>query len=282
MDATHKDFEYIRSVAKNVAGISFEASKDYFLATRLGPLATKTGYSSITELVQNLRTAGPGSGLEREVIDALTINETSFFRDAPAFERLAETVLPEVIAANAATRRLKIWSAACSTGQEVYSIAILLREKFPSLARWHVELYATDISDRVLEKAKTGVYSDFEVRRGINETLQKKYFNPVGEYESKISEELSRSVTFSRHNLFGSWDKIGQYDIIMLRNVLIYFKIPEKQHILLQASKHLRRCGHLFLGTSETTHNIDSNWISEGVGASSFRLEAEVNQGVLL
>lgn len=266
------NYSYVRQRTKIVAGIHFDEAKDYLIESRLAAVASSHGFSSIPDLIQNLKESGLDSDLEKKVIDALTINETSFFRDTQAFDRLSQAVIPEAIAANRATKSLKIWSAACSTGQEIYSIAILLREKFPELSSWNVSLHATDISDRVLGYARKGVYSDFELKRGLSLELRDKYFVRQNAFDWKIREDLSSRVAFNQHNLFGSWDKLGTYDVIMLRNVLIYFELPEKKTILARAGKHLKPSGYLFLGGSESTYNIDPNWVSDGGGGNSFRL----------
>ncbi|MBK1878270.1 CheR family methyltransferase [Pelagicoccus mobilis] len=269
------NFEYVRSVVKNAAGISLDKGKDYLIENRLAPVASKHGFDSIPDLVQEMMDEGEGGTIERIVIDALTINETSFFRDQAVFDHLEQTVLPQIIKKNAGTKRLKIWSAACSTGQEIYSTAILLKERFPRLKDWHIGLHATDISDRVLEQARSGTYSEFELNRGISPALKEKYFNKVSEFDWQICEEIRQSVSFSRHNLVGAWNGLGMYDVILLRNVLIYFELPEKQLILSHARKHINEGGHLFLGASETTFNIDSNWVSEGTTSASFQVKGK-------
>jgi len=275
MTGLNPNFEYVRSVVKNAAGISLDEGKDYLIENRLAPIASKNGFESIPDLIQQLIASGPGSTVEQSVVDALTINETSFFRDQAVFDHLEENVLPQLIETNKDLKQLKIWSNACSTGQEIYSLAILLRERFPQLENWHISLHATDISHRVLDKARKGMYSDFELNRGLSRTLQQKYFTPSSRFDWQIKEEIRRSVHFSYHNLIGSWGHLGTYDIILLRNVLIYFELPEKRAILTNARKHLTRSGHLFLGSSETTYNIDPRWISDGTGASSFRIREE-------
>lgn len=280
MNGLNPNFEYVRSVVKSVAGISLDKGKDYLIENRLAPIASRNGFETIPNLIGELRSEGPGSTVERLVIDALTINETSFFRDQIVFDHLEASVIPQLIQANKATRRIRIWSNACSTGQEIYSIAILLKERFPQLRDWHISLQGTDISDRVLAQAKNGVYSDFELNRGLGPKLQRKYFTQVSEFEWQIKDEISRSVTFSYQNLFDSWASHGTFDIILLRNVLIYFELPEKQSILSKVRKHLTRGGRLFLGSSETTYNIDPSWVSDASGASSFFQKGEEKRSI--
>ena len=261
-------FAYVRAHLKEIAGIVLDPAKDYLVKNRLGSLAGELGYEDLEALLAALLKEPKSGPLHHRAIDALTINETSFFRDHHPFELLKDRVLPRLIEANAASKSLRIWSAASSTGQEIYSLAMLLDEKFPQLRNWNVRLLATDISDRVLRQAKEGVYTDFEVRRGLRPETKERYFLPQGD-QWQLKKEIRDRVTFQRMNLNEDWQLRERFDIILMRNVLIYFDIQQKKAILKKAKEHLDKRGCLILGASETTYYIDDDWVGENVNSSS-------------
>lgn len=255
------DFDFIRDIAEKKAGITIDIGKEYLVENRISSISRKYGYASLSNFISHLRDNPFDREIIDETIDALTINETSFFRDFHPFEHLRKSVIPEIIEANKGSRKLSIWSAACSTGQEIYSIAILLSEHFPNLHNWNINLYATDISNTVLERARSGNYTAFEANRGLNDELKKKYFKQDGE-NLELNEAIRSQVTFQSLNFMEQWKNTNTFDIILMRNVLIYFDTETKRKVLTKVKNCLSPQGHLFLGSSETTYNIDSDWVS--------------------
>ena len=250
------DFDYVSRLAHSEAAIVIEAGKEYLVETRLSPLAQKEGFDTLSAFIQQLRGEVKINGLHHKAIDALTTNETLFFRDYHPFEALRRFILPTVLEQRANARRLIIWSAACSTGQEPYSLAMLLLEHFPQLANWTVSILATDLSPTVLKLAQEGRYSQFEVNRGLPASYLVKYFIKQAE-KWCIKDEVKRMVEFRPMNLIQSWHVMPPLDLVFIRNVMIYFDLETKKTIL----KKIRNCllphGYLFLGTAETTANLD-------------------------
>ena len=261
------DFEYIRAFVRDEAAIVLEPGKEYLVESRLGSVVRAAGLGSIAALVQELRRQSP-NGLHRSVVEAMTTNETSFFRDISPFDAMRSVVLPALQSARASERRLRIWCGAASTGQEPYSLAMLLLEHFPALASWDVRITATDISREVLDRARAGRYSQLEVNRGLPASMLVKYFERAGP-EWIIRDTVKRLVRFEELNLVRSWTAIPACDVVFLRNVLIYFDIPTKRDILDRARRVLRPDGYLFLGSAETTTNIVTGFVREPVGKTS-------------
>jgi len=257
----------VRRLVHDVAAIALEPSKGYLVESRLAPVAKAHGHGTIAELVAALR-ARPFDALHAQVVEAMTTNETSFFRDLHPFEVLRDVVLPELIARRAATRTLRIWSAACSSGQEPYTIAMLLAEHFPQLAEWNVQILGTDLAQSVLDKAQRGQYTQLEVSRGLPAKLLVKYFDRAGLYW-RIKPEIARRVRFQRVNLIEPWPPLATLDVIFMRNVLIYFNPETKRELLGRARKLLARDGTLFLGGAETTLGIDDAWQRVNHGKTS-------------
>jgi chemotaxis protein methyltransferase CheR len=253
------DFDYIRTLVRERSAIVLEPTKGYLAESRLLPLARKAGMSSLTELVAKLRGA-PFGPLHRSVVDAMTTNETSFFRDLHPFDALRKNLIPELVQKRAATKKLVIWSAACSSGQEPYTIGMMLREYFPEILRtWQVQIVATDLSNNILTRARRGAYSQLEVNRGLPAALMIKYFQKDG-IEWAVKDDVKRMVEFREINLASAWPALPQPDIVFLRNVLIYFDIETKRDILGRARKLMRPDGFLFLGAAETTLSLDENF----------------------
>jgi chemotaxis protein methyltransferase CheR len=251
-------FEYVRKLVHERSAIALESNKEYLVESRLLPLARQRGLASIRELVTQLK-ADPESALHNQVVEAMTTNETSFFRDLYPFEALQREVLPSLIEARSARKSLTIWSAACSSGQEPYSIAILLRERFPQLKDWNVQIIGSDLSQQVLDQAACGIYAQHEVNRGLPATLLVKYFQK-SELHWQIKPEIRKMVRFLQVNLIESWPPLPMVDIVFLRNVLIYFTPDTKRLILRKMARQMAGDGALFLGGAETTLNIDSRW----------------------
>jgi chemotaxis protein methyltransferase CheR len=252
------DFEFVRDIVRRGSAIVLEPSKDYLVDARLSPLARKEGFDSVGTLIARMRAEGDGP-LRRKVIDAMTTNETLFFRDQAPFDVLRQKLLPELIAKRSAKRELRIWSAACSSGQEPYTIAMLLRESFPQLASWKVEILATDLSPSMLAKARQGLYGRLEVNRGLPIALLAKYFTATG-LDYQIRDDLRAMITFRELNLAETWPPLGTFDIVFVRNVLIYFDVPTKKSILGRTRQVMPDDGYLFLGAAETTLNLDDRF----------------------
>jgi chemotaxis protein methyltransferase CheR len=248
------DFTYIAALLKERSGLIVTQEKTYLFETRLLPIARRNNLTSLEQLIAAMRT-GRNEALIGSVVDAMTTNETSFFRDRHPFEAMKKVLLPGLIERRAAQKHLRIWSAACSTGQEAYSLAMMLRDDFPLLAGWRVEIIGTDISPSVLTRAREGVYSTFEVQRGLPIQLLVRHFEQIGE-QWRIKPELRRMADFRPFNLLGDLAPLGQFDIILCRNVLIYFDLPVKARVLEGMHQRLARDGGLILGGAESVFGI--------------------------
>ncbi len=253
MALSNTDFDYIRHFVRSKSAIVLEPGKEYLVESRLAPLARLKGLESISAVVDKLKRNDPE--MQREVIDAMTTNETSFFRDLHPFEALRTTVIPDLLTRRASERRLDIWSAACSSGQEPYTIAMTLREHFACLGNWNVRIQATDLSNEMLAKARVGRYAQIEANRGMPAALLVKYFDRAG-MGWAVKPELKHGIEFSQHNLVTPWPVMPKMDIIFIRNVLIYFDIETKRAVFDRVARQLKPDGYLFLGAAETTVNI--------------------------
>jgi len=249
------DFQYIRQLVRTRTSVSLTEDKAYLVESRLTSLAQQIGLSSVSQLIQKLRVQSFNS-LHLQVIELMMTTETWFFRDSYPFEAVRNRILPELIKKRQGQRSLNIWCAASSSGQEPYSIAILIREHFPQLASWTISLIASDISHKMLDKARQGNYSHHEMSRGLSPSLREKYFQ-LQEKEWQLTTEIRQMVAFRQFNLIDSWSPIPLMDIIFLRNVLIYFDVEMKQAILAKVRQSLKPGGYLFLGGGETTINLD-------------------------
>lgn len=261
MSSPTNEFEYLRELVKTTAAIAIDSQREYLMESRLSPVAQKEGFPSVSALIARLRSQREGD-LHWKVVEAMTTNETSFFRDVKPFEALRKIVLPQLIQARQSERKLSIWCGASSSGQEPYSLAILLREHFPALLGWNVRIIATDICNEMLDKAKKGVYTQLEVNRGLPANLLVKYFKRNGT-EWTLDEGIRKMVEFRRVNLAGPWPYMGAVDLVMLRNVMIYFPVETKKQILKGIREILRPDGFLFLGTAETTISLDASYKNE-------------------
>jgi chemotaxis protein methyltransferase CheR len=242
------DFDFVADLLKKRAGIVLTPDKTYLLESRLAPLARKEGLPSIDDLITVVRTRRE-ERLIGQVVDVMTTNETFFFRDKTPFDHLKE-VLPTLAAARTGSR-IRIWCAACSTGQEPYSIAMMLDQQPKLTGGVPVEIVATDISDRVLEKARSGLYTQFEVQRGLPIQLLMHYFTQQDD-SWRISERLRSNVTFRKHNLIEPAAALGKFDIVFCRNVLIYFDALTKQAVLGRIADQLNTGGSLMMGAAES------------------------------
>ena len=262
------DFQYIRDFVRQQAAIVLEEGKGYLVESRLLPVARRNGLGSLSELVAQMR-AQTMNDLHWGVVEAMTTNETYFFRDVHPFELLWKTVLPEVIKRRATERQIDIWCAAASSGQESYTILMTLREHFPELATWKINLIASDISKEMIERCREGCYSQLEVNRGLPAPLLVKYFSKIGT-EWKIKDELRSMLDLRQINLAKQWPLLPPMDIIFIRNVLIYFDLETKKSIMTKIRKLLKPEGYLFLGGAETTFNVDESYKRTQVEKSAY------------
>ena len=244
------DFDIVSTLLKDRSGLVLTQDKAYLLESRLGPVARKWEFSGFEQLVQALRVGG-NEDLIRDVTEAMTTNESFFFRDTKPFDLFRDTVLPHMIAARKLRRSFRIWCAAASSGQEPYSIAMILKERAAELAGWNIEIVATDISTEILKRATAGEYSQFEVQRGLPVTLLVKYFSQEGE-RWHIKREIRDMVKFRPFNLLEDPAVLGNFDVVFCRNVLIYFDQATKGQVLDRIAKLLAADGFLFLGGAET------------------------------
>ncbi len=252
------DFDYLYTLLKARSGFVISKEKIYLLESRLLPVARSNGFQTLDELIRAMKLP-TGGNLQATVVEAMTTNETFFFRDKSPFDHLNEVILPHMLVERAKTRRLRIWCAAASTGQEPFSIAICLKEIADKISNWHVDIIGTDISNDVLEKAKAGLYSQFEVQRGLPIQQLVKYFKQTGELW-QISSDLRAMVEFRPFNLLDDFASLGKFDIIFCRNVLIYFDREGKSDVLDRLSKQLAPDGYLLLGAAETVIGLSNEF----------------------
>ncbi len=245
---TPQDYDFLRRLLKERSGLDLSADKQYLVESRLIPLARRAGLPGIPELVAKIKTGA--EALTSDVVEAMTTNETFFFRDKIPFDHLRETILPALVQARASRRSLRIWCAASSTGQEPYSVAMCVKE-FAGLAGWRVEILATDLSQEVLEKSRAGLYSQFEVQRGLPIQLLVKYFKQTGEFW-QINADIRAMVQHRQLNLLHDFSQLGVFDVIFCRNVLIYFDQDTKINIFNRLAKAMEPDGFLVLGAAET------------------------------
>lgn len=278
MAITDSDFDFVRTLVCDQAGIVLESGKQYLVESRLTPLVRKQGFASIEALIAKLRVND--AALRRSVIEAMTTNETTFFRDVEPFEALKKHIVPQLMEARATTRRLNFWYGASSTGQEPYSVTMLLAEHFPQLATWQVTHTATDLNLDVLERARQGKFSQIEMNRGLPVAYLVKYFEKQG-IEWQLKPVIREKVKFEQLNLIRPWPPtMGPFDVVMLRNVMIYFDVEAKKQILGKIRRLLRPDGYLFLGAAETTMGLDEGFARVQFDrAGCYRMTDLVNAG---
>jgi chemotaxis protein methyltransferase CheR len=268
MSLSAVDLDFVREVVRERSAIVIDASKSYLVESRLGPIARQQELGSIAELIARMRRDHTGA-LADMVVDAMTTNETTFFRDVTLWTALEQHVIPELITARSRERALTVWSAASSSGQEPYSLAMLLLDRFPDVVRtWNVRIIATDLSAEMLGRAASGRYTQLEVNRGLPAPALVKHFHRDGSFW-QLDDRVRQMVEFRSLNLVKPWPFVPQIDLLLLRNVLIYFDVPTKQEILARCRSVLRPDGHLVLGTSETTLNIDERYVRHVVGGAT-------------
>ena len=253
-----QDFDAIRRLLHEHSAILLDSDKQYLVESRLEPVLRQLNLNSIGDLIDQLR-CQPGNGLHRQVVEAMVTTESSFFRDHHPFEALRKVVIPDLINRRRDERRLHIWCAASSHGQEPYSIALLLREHFPELAGWTVSLLASDLSREVLGRAREGRYNQIEVNRGLPAALLVKYFDQLGT-DWQLQPAVRSMVNFEEINLSKPWPPLPRMDLVLIRNVMIYFDVDSKKTILGKLARLLRPDGYLILGGAETTINLDNSY----------------------
>lgn len=249
-----EDFEFFSTTLKQRSGLILTKDKAYLLESRLMPVARKWNLKGLDELAASLRTKRDETVL-RDITEAMTTNESSFFRDQKPFDQFKQVVLPKLLETRASKRHIRIWSAASSSGQEAYSLAMLLCEMSAKLAGWKIEIIGTDLSSEMVERARSGLYSQFEVQRGLPITHLVKYFSQNGD-RWQINQNLRDMVSFRELNLLGDFGPIGSFDVVFCRNVLIYFDAPTKSKVLDSISRVMQPDAVLYLGGAETVLGI--------------------------
>lgn len=262
---TPQSFAYLQKLLLRRTGTLLEAGKEYVVEARLHGLASSEGFGSVTALLEGLQTEEEAGPLHGKVAEAMLNGETSFFRDLYPFEALRESLLPEILAKRETSRTLNVWSAATASGQEAYSFAMMLLESFPQLSSWRVRLIASDVSETMLVRARAGVFSQIEVNRGLPARLMLKYFNREG-VEWRLKPGVRQMVEFQQINLAAPWPPLPPMDIILMRNVLLYFSLETRKSIMVRVGKTLRPDGYLFLGGGETTLISDKSFESVRTG----------------
>ncbi len=262
MQVTPEEIPTVARLVNELCGVMLDETKGYLIDSRLGSIAEAAGCASFSEFSQKARASRT---LQNQIIDAITTQETLFFRDNSPFEALKHKAIPEMIDSKAGTpypKRLRIWSAACSTGQEPYSIAMTLCELLPDIHSWDVNILATDISDSAVAHASLGRYAKHEVQRGMTPLMLSKYFQeePSG---WRVKEELRGMIRFDRRNLLEQHTGLGPFDIIFCRNVAIYFEIETKRKLFNRLADRLVPDGYLFVGSSESLTNLDPRFIAQ-------------------
>lgn len=256
---TPEQFNYVREMLKERSGLVLAEEKRYLLESRLAPVLREVELENLGELVDAIK-APHSEPLREKVTQAMTINESFFFRDKTPFDNFTDIMMPAIMESpRAAQRKLRIWCAAASTGQEPYSLAILLKEMEAKLSGWNIEIIATDLSEEVLEKARAGLYSQFEVQRGLPIQMLVKYFQQTGSMW-QIDPAIRSMVTYEHFNLLSDYSSLGSFDIIFCRNVLIYFDPPTKTDILARMSKRMGPGSYLVLGAAETVIGISEDF----------------------
>ncbi len=250
--------EFMRRLVRRRSGVSLEADKGYLIESRLLALREEAGASSLEDLVSRLRSDG-AADLQRKAVEAVVNTETSFFRDFHVFEAFRTAALPDLLRRRGGDRRLALWSAACATGQEPYSLAMILHQAQPPLAGWSVRLLASDFSFSVLDYARAGRYTQAEVNRGLPAGFLVTCFEQEGSAWT-VREEVRRRIEFRQINLTGPWPPGEAMDAIFLRNVLIYFDKEARREVLRRIRMALRPGGCLFLGGTETLINMDDGF----------------------
>ena len=279
MTLTPAEFSYVSQLVRKEASIVLAPGKEYLVEARLIPVARAVGAAGVTEFLAELQRR-PNPVNQRKIVDALTTNETSWFRDREPFAALTDVVLPELVKSRATARKVRLWSAASSSGQEAYSLAITLQEHLPT--GWSYEIMGSDISTEMVKRAEKAEYSQVEVNRGLPAAQLVQYFERAGAHW-RITPQLRRNVSFRLMNLTGPLPALPAFDVIFLRNVLIYFDVATKKSVLRNVARLLRPDGWLFLGAAETTIGIDDNYERVAAGrTSAYRVRSATPVGAAM
>lgn len=271
------EYRFIRDLLLHDAGIELEDGSEDFVAGRLSTVVRETGASSLSEFMARVY-GDPRGALRQRIVEACVTHETMFFRDQHPFDALRQTILPAVMDARRSTRTINIWSACCSSGQEPYSLAMLMAEDFPELDGWNVRILATDISRAVLQKARAGTYNSFEMNRGLSAEMRTRYFRPAGT-AWQVKDELRRRIEFRELNLVEPWANLPSFDIVFMRNVLIYIEARARKDILRRVRETLKTDGYLFLGGTEPALDMVDTFEAEKVGrAIAHRPRAQIGR----
>jgi chemotaxis protein methyltransferase CheR len=271
-------FTFVRELVRAESAIVLDPGKEYLVESRLVPLARAAGHPDVDAYVADLSKRRTPAALKL-VVEALTTNETSWFRDSDPFTALRQTVFPALVKTRA-NRTLRIWAGACSSGQEPYSI-IMTALDTPELAGWKIELVATDLSEEMLTRSRKGEYSQLEVNRGLPATTLVRHFERAG-LSWRINQSIRERVEFRSLNLTRPFPPMGRFDVVFLRNVLIYFDLPTKRDVLKRVRQVMAPDGHLFLGAAEMTMGVDDAWERVPAGRSSvYRIREEQRTCVL-
>lgn len=272
------DIEAFRRLVLARSGLILSAEKDYLLKSRLEPIARAEGQADVATMLREIRLA-PTGRLAQRCIDGMATHESFFFRDNTPFDQLRETILPQLWAARAKSKRLRIWCAACSSGQEPYSLAMMLREEQARFGDWSIEILATDFSQPILERARSALYSEFEVKRGLSDQRRARWLVPEGE-AFRIAPDIRAMVQFRHHNLLDGMGTLGRFDLIFCRNVLIYFDQPTKARTLEGIAQILNPDGSLILGSAETVVGLAGAFEPTPGLRGVFRTKAETGRAV--
>jgi chemotaxis protein methyltransferase CheR len=266
------NFAFIRHLLAEHSAIALDDDKVYLVVSRLSSVSRQAGCQSIDELVDRLRVVADDD-LRQRVVEAMTTNETSFFRDNIPFETLRKIVFPDLFQRRANSKWLNIWSAGCAGGQEPYSVAMLLCEDFSDRRDWNIRLIGSDLSSEILDKARTGRFTQVEVERGLPAPLLQKYFHRRDK-TWQLNESVRNMVEFRQFNLHGDWPALPAMDIILLRNVMVYFDLPARKSILRKIRQVMRPDGYLLLGGAETALHVDDEFVAiRGNGFSYYQLK---------
>ena len=261
-------FEYGRQFISERTGMVLQSDKEYYVELRLSMVAAELGFGSTGQLFESLMTEEPWGPLHTAVAEKMVITETSFFRDHHPFEELKSSILPGLLARRAATRSLTIWCAAVASGQEPYSLAMLIREHFPELTRWRLRMIVTDFSSAMLARCRAGLYSPLEVNRGLPVHYLVKYFTPE-DAAWRIREELRAMLEVRELNLVKPWPTLPPCDLVLMRNVLIYFDLETRSKVLDRVHGVLAPDGALLMGAAETTLGLSTSWRREIHGSTT-------------
>ena len=264
MSPPQNHLSYLQQHVYAGSGIVLDAEKEYLMEARLAPILRERGLASLLELCEVLRST-QSSPLHAQVVEAMTTNETYFFREPAHYDALRHTIVPDLMALRSGTRKITCWSAASSTGQEAYSLAMMLLEM--GLGAWNIDILGTDLSPRVLKQAESGRYTQLEVNRGLPVTLLLKYFRRMG-LEWELKEEVRRMVRFRSFDLRSAMRSIGPFDVVFCRNVLIYFDLPTKRQILEEIHGSLFRGGYLLVGATEAGLPAGKHFQRQAVGGA--------------